>query len=265
MARGLRKITRRKQSLDLLRRLFDDALNTLIIHYSCESFYKTDPTKSPRITSIAVRNLSTGQTTSFSISQLAERKKILDEDVDANYDSLEHEMLKDFYTFADRHSNFNWIHWNMRDTTFGFPALAHRFAVLGGKPSLFTDDRLIDLSRLLANIYGIAYISHPRFHKLREKNEISDQDLLDGEAEATAFAKKEYRKLHLSTLRKVDVLAGFALRADDGTLRTNECWRDRYGTIPEAIGELFKDSLWMRLLAIIGAAASIFGVYLAIK
>ncbi len=56
--------------------VFADAANTWVIHYSCESFYDRPNGASPRITSIAVRRLDSGQTLSFSIHQVAEERSI---------------------------------------------------------------------------------------------------------------------------------------------------------------------------------------------
>lgn len=61
--------TRQKEGWAILDRLFADAENLWIIHYSCESFYDRPEGRSPRITSIALRKLSSAQTTSFSIHQ----------------------------------------------------------------------------------------------------------------------------------------------------------------------------------------------------
>ena len=51
--------------------------------------------KSPRITSIAVRNLESGQTDSFSIHQIAEEKKLPFVEISNHYDAeLEYAMKK---------------------------------------------------------------------------------------------------------------------------------------------------------------------------
>ena len=65
---------RQKAGWAILYRLNAEASNCWVIHYSCESFYDRPEGQSPRITSIAVRRLDTGQTLSFSIYQVAERK-----------------------------------------------------------------------------------------------------------------------------------------------------------------------------------------------
>jgi hypothetical protein len=84
-----KRARRRRAAKKELDRLFEAPHSVLAIHYSCESFYDRPDGSSPRITSIAVRNLASGQTVSFSIHQLAERdKKVRVEDIEASYDEL---------------------------------------------------------------------------------------------------------------------------------------------------------------------------------
>jgi hypothetical protein len=73
---------RARQQLD---EAFQQPEHTVVIHYSCESFYERDNPRSPRVTSIAVRNLDSGQTKSFSIHLVAERRKLL-ESIEQHYD-----------------------------------------------------------------------------------------------------------------------------------------------------------------------------------
>jgi uncharacterized protein Yka (UPF0111/DUF47 family) len=49
-----------------------------------------------------VRNWGSGQTYSFSIHQQAERRQKSVDDLEAEYDSLEEEMLSEFYQFAEK-------------------------------------------------------------------------------------------------------------------------------------------------------------------
>src|SRR6266487_5182682 len=110
-----------KRARSQLDEIFQVPENTLVIHYSCESFYNRDVPQSPRITSVAVRNLDSGQTRSFSIHLVAERRGQL-ESIDEHYDTLEKEMLDDFFGHAQIQQNQKWLHWNMRDANYGFPA-----------------------------------------------------------------------------------------------------------------------------------------------
>ena len=103
-----------------------------------------------------------------------------------------------------------YLHWNMRDANYGFQAIEHRFRVLcGNDASLYVvDDKYkVDLARLLQDIYGSHYIEHPRMEKLVRKNGIALLDFLPGYGEAKAFEDRHFAALHLSTLRKVDVIA----------------------------------------------------------
>jgi hypothetical protein len=237
--------------------------NVVVIHYSCQSFYDRPDGASPRITSIAVRNLGTGQTTSFSIHQMAERdKKLKLDQINAYYDELEKKMLKEFYEYAEQHQSHIWLHWNMRDINYGFPALEHRFKVLGGKPFEIHESRRCDLARVLVGLYGVGYIGHPRLARLVEKNKISDRDFLTGEDEAQAFEKGEYVKLHQSTLRKVDILANICSRTADGTLKTNARFHEIYGGYFAYAKERLAAHWIVALLGIAGAIASIVALIL---
>lgn len=65
----LRRLRSRKEILRRLRDIDDRKNHVVVVHYSCESFYDRPDGSTPRVTSIAVRNLGSGQTESFSISQ----------------------------------------------------------------------------------------------------------------------------------------------------------------------------------------------------
>ncbi len=234
---------------------------TVVIHYSCESFYDRPDGSSPRITSIAVYNIGSGQTNSFSIHQKAEIKNYSSNDLEKYYEELEKLMLDDFYDFVKIHEKYNWIHWNMRDINYGFQAIAHRYKVLGGNPSEIDDSNRVDLSRLLIDIYGDNYISHPRLQRLMEKNQTTHRDFLTGAEEADAFKNKEYVKLHQSTLRKVNVIAKIAEKAENGSLKTNAVLKDIYGIYPEAIGELLKEHWLASLISFLSAIVGIVSLF----
>ncbi len=125
------RIKKRRKALETINGFANNSSNLLIIHYSCESFYDIKDGKTPRITSIAVRYYGTGQTKSFSIHKIAERKGLNLQQIEERYDNLEKDMLTEFFQFIKDHKNYNWMHWNMRDINYGFEALENRFAVLG--------------------------------------------------------------------------------------------------------------------------------------
>lgn len=252
MGQKINLVRRRRKSKKELSQLFEKAKNVVIVHYSCESFYDRKDGSSPRITSIAVRNLESGQTKSFSIHQMAEKGRKKFTDITANYDELEKRMLKGFFDYAKTHLRSDWLHWNMRDNNYGFAALEHRAQVLGVIPVVIPEENRYDLSRMLISIYGVGYIGNPRLEKLIEKNNISHRDFLVGAEEAKAFENSEYLKLHQSTLRKVDIFANIAGRAENGTLKTNATWWEIHGGTIAASGEWLREHWLVSVVSALG-------------
>ena len=217
---------RQKEARKRLDSLFERSDKVCVVHYSCESFYDREDGRSPRVTSIALRRLDSGQTTSFSIHQAAEVSGVPLDAIDEQYDDLEREMLSNFFDYISGFQRMTFLHWNMRDANYGFQAIEHRYRVLHRcDPQHIVDDRdKSDLSRLLVDIYGVQYIGHPRLSKLLSKNRMTPHDFLSGADEARAFEEHNFVALHQSTLRKVDVIANIAARAHDRQLKTNTSW-----------------------------------------
>jgi hypothetical protein len=236
MGQARRRIQRHRDAKSEIARLIAQPEQVVVIHYSCESFYDTYNSATPRVTSIAVRNLGSGQTTSFSIHQMAEIKGYSQEETSAHYDDLEKLMLREFYKYVNAHTTHTWLHWNMRDMNFGFQAIAHRYKILKGHPIEVQDSNLINLSQLLIGVYGPNYVQHPRLEQLVKKNNFRHRDFLTGEEEGLAFQNSEYVRLHQSTLRKVEVLSNILKAAENGKLTTDSRWSDIYGLYPEAWG-----------------------------
>lgn len=223
--------------------------NYLVVHYSCESFYDRTDGKTPRITSIAVRSFSSGQTDSFSIHKTAEKMHVDFLKIEEKYDELEKQMLTEFFDFVKEHKSNMWLHWNMRDINYGFQAIEHRFEVLGGKPEVLSESKKVDLARLFVQKYGVRYAPNPRLQSLIKLNHIEPLGFLNGAEEAAAFDTKDYIKLHQSTLRKVDVIANLLDRAIENSLKTNATWKDSYGLSLQGIFEYFKSCWWLQLIA----------------
>ncbi|MCL2326168.1 MAG: ATP-binding protein [Proteobacteria bacterium] len=216
----------RNAVLQKMQSIREHASTALVIHYSCESFDDISGGRTPRITSIAVQRLACDQTTSFSFHQIAEKEGIQTDVIEQHYDRLEKTMLERFFAFVEKHQDCTWIHWKMRDANFGFEALEHRFAVHGGKSPAIANDKKFDLSKALSDLYGKDYIECPRMESLMRKNDLIDEFFLPGKDEAKAFEKKEFVKMHQSTLKKVDGLAKIFDRALNGELITNSTPED---------------------------------------
>lgn len=204
----------------------------LIIHYSCESFYDKKDGKSPRITAIAIQHFDNTQTDLFSLHKSAEILNYSIADIENKFDELEQNLLSDFFNFVKQHSDKYWIHWNMRDSNFGFKALEHRYRVLTGEHPIATvsDDRKIDLARIFKLRFTNKYADHPRIMKLIELNNIKPKDLLTGQEEAQSFNNKEFIRLSFSTTAKVDVFSEFLTLAIDNRLITKTTKKEIYGT-----------------------------------
>ena len=104
--------------------------NFYIVHYSCQSLYDDNQDLSPRITSIAITHYASEQTISFSTHAIAEELDIPREMVRDRFDDVERKLLNDFYEFIRDRRDKYWVHWNMRNLTFGFEHLEHRYRVL---------------------------------------------------------------------------------------------------------------------------------------
>lgn len=200
-----------------------------VIHYACENFNNLQADNSPRITVIAVRNFDSGQTKTFSLEHEAELQRILMSEISQNLDTLESGMLGKFYELVKNCENHKWLHWNMRDTTFGFNAIANRYKVLENSPISIPDGQLFDLSQILVEIYGENYISHLRMQNLFQLNGLMHSDFLTGAEEAEAFEKGEYSRISKSTQRKTHGFSNIVKKVQAKSLKTENSWHRQYG------------------------------------
>lgn len=268
MGKELNRMRSRKEARGRLDRINERRDMTLVIHYSCESFYDIKDGRTPRVTSIAVRNFASGQTASFSIHKSAEQRGIDVGKIEAHYDALEKDMLDEYFVYLKTVPTQTFVHWNMRDVNYGFQAIEHRYKVLKGTPVVVENTRKIDLARELVALFGKGYAPHGeygRMHSLMEINSITRKDALTGAEEAEAFDVGEFVKLHQSTLRKVDVIANILDRTLDGSLKTIATFRERVGFHPAALLELITEHwVWSAVVVVavvLGIVATIFGFF----
>lgn len=254
----------RKNAIERLGALFEDPSTVEVIHYSCESFYDRPNGTTPRITSIAVHGLASAQTRSFSIHKVAEQRRIPAEQITVHYDDLEKQMLDEFYEFVKNRLAAKWVNWNMININYGFPAIEHRYKILGGTPVQVPESNLYNLAHLLPRIYGANYSGHPRLQSLVQMNDITDLDFLTGKEEADAFNKGDYVALHQSTLRKVQCISTLAERAWEGTLKTNSNWYEKHGSNIAGVVEAITDHWLFKLLGAIGIVVSFIGIVVSL-
>jgi hypothetical protein len=206
---------------DFIKEMKRNPENFFIIHYSCQSLYDDNEALSPRITSIAISHYATEQTVSFSTHSIAEELHIARENVRDRFDEVERKLLQEFYIFVRDRRDKYWIHWNMRNLTYGFEHLEHRYRVLGGKDApVIPVERRLNLNDLLADRFGSGYAKHPKLKSLMELNGGIHRHFLTGEEEVNAFRNNEFLRMHNSTLSKVGFLYSAVRKLLSGTLRT---------------------------------------------
>lgn len=205
-----------------LLKLYNNLNKVFAIHYSCESF---DENVNPRIFSIAVRNIESGEELDFCIPTYANKNKV---NITENYDELEKELLNDFLLFMKKHSTSTFIHWNMRDSKFGFQAIFNRLKILQNNHIEIPEFNKIDLAKLLVENYGDSQIPHGekgRLFELSTLNNITTKDFLLGGEEAEAIRCQNYIKARNSTLRKVTCIADIFTKIIRKELKTKkESW-----------------------------------------
>ncbi|UEG53496.1 hypothetical protein LLH06_00705 [Mucilaginibacter daejeonensis] len=245
------RLRERRQGLDLFNEIIKDKSKSLLIHYSCESFI-TSHGNTPRVTSICIKSLSTGQTISFSIHLQAQFEGLDFKNLsDSEYDRVELSMLSEFSKYVKTHTNYKWIHWNMRDSNYGFEAINNRIRILHGEIFDIGDDRKYDFPRILGLLYTYDYEKNRpkgRLLNLAERNSFGTINALTGAEEATAFDNKEYLKLHMSTLKKVDVIESIVHATEMGHLKVNSSKKFIYGLTFAGFFALVKETPWLLVI-----------------
>ena len=206
---------------EFIRRLKRNSESFYIIHYSCQSLYDDNEGLSPRITSIAVSHFATDQTVSFSTHAFAEKLGIERDSVRERFDDIERRLLSEFYAFARDRRDKYWIHWNMRNLTYGFEHLEHRYLALGGDDAVAMPvERRINLNDMIKDRYGVDYVSNPKMQTLMELNGGIRRNFLAGLEEVEAFNRCEFIRMHSSTLCKVEFFSDVMRAMIRGRLQT---------------------------------------------
>lgn len=244
---------RRKNALKKLKEINSNRQNYYIIHYTCDDFKRGDT-----ITSIAIKHLNDGETTSFSLEKTAANKNIEIHEIKENLPFIEQHMLKEFFHFIKERPEKYWIHWNMNDDNFGFRALENRALNLSIKDEIFSiiDDRKINLSSLLVDLYGYEYIDHPRLKNLMKLNNINPPDFYPGYStnpktitEPILFHEGKYKEIRLSCLRKVYIFNKFVDLAIDKQLKTKTNLWKVFGTNFSGIYNIYNEQPWSQLVS----------------
>lgn len=244
------RIEQIKDANRILRRIEDAHSKVLVVHYACESFYGK-PAYTPRVTSIAVLNKENNESRMFSIHLSAQLLKMnLDDLSTVDLDKVEHSMLCEFASFVESHQNYIWLHWNMRSASYGFQAISNRYRILGGNEIKISDATKVDLSEVFDKRYSHKFEANEpdgKLINLARRNDINLKDAMPGKEEARAFEARDFRALHMSTMRKVEVVDRFLTAHLRGRLKHAVSLKEVYDlTIPGIYG-MARES-WLLLL-----------------
>lgn len=89
------RLTLRKKGSDRIELIKKNRSDTLLIHYSCESFLNSNG-RTPRIVSISIMDLETSQTNTFSIHLQAQFLKLdFNNLTEVEFDECEMKMLEE--------------------------------------------------------------------------------------------------------------------------------------------------------------------------
>ncbi|ALA43247.1 MULTISPECIES: hypothetical protein [Paenibacillus] len=256
------RLDERMQGIEKLNKLKSNRNKTLVIHYSCESFFNLEG-RTPRVTSICVKNRASGETKAFSIHLQAQFKKInLAVASVQDIDLLEKEMLSEFNSYVKKNSSYCWVHWNMRNASYGFEAIANRCRIVGGRTFTIEDDQKFDLPDILGKLYTYNFVDHQpsgQLFNMSHLNAISTKDALTGKEEAEAFENKDYLKLHMSTMRKVEMIDRILNLLEQDNTKIKSKKTEIYGLSFLGVIEIVRSSpllliIWSIIIFILGAA-----------
>ncbi len=161
----------------------------VVIHYACSSFAKV-PIK---ISCIVAKEFVTRNTIAFSRADGISEK----------------ELLSRFYAYVQRSPEKIYVGWNMKDTTYGLPALKRRYRELFRKEPLKIR-HVVDLDDVIKEEYGRSYVDHGphgKLFSLMTLNGISTLGFRSGKEEAELYKIKKYHEIERSTNCKVHGIA----------------------------------------------------------
>ena len=247
----------------IIRRVEDGRPKVLVVHYACESFYGK-PAYTPRVTSIAVLNKENNEARIFSIHLSAQLLKFDLEGLSVeNLNKVEHHMLQEFNRFVESHQDYLWLHWNMRSASYGFQAISNRYRILGGTELRIPDGNKVDLSEVFDKRYSHKFEKNKpngKLLNLAKRNKITLRDAMLGKQEADAFESRDFRSLHMSTMRKVEIIDRLLTAHNRGRLKHAASKREVYDISIPGVFEMVKSSwllilIWSLVVYLLGAAS----------
>jgi hypothetical protein len=254
------RLSLREKGLRRIEQIKKNGSDTLLIHYSCESFLNSNG-RTPRIVSISVMDLETSQTNTYSIHLQAQFLKYdFNNLTEIKFDECEKKMLSEYYSFLEKNKTKYFVHWSMNNSNFGFKAIDNRYRILGGYINEIENKFKINLGETLCLIYSDSYSKDGdggKLHNLSILNNFKPREFLKGSEEAECFENKEWLKLHYSTLSKVKLFKLIIDKTANNNLKVSATKKEIYGLSISSFNEIINNNiglkiLWWFILVIIG-------------
>lgn len=210
----------RNQAVANLKKLTEDPSKVLFIHYSQSNTYDDDDygNISPIITTIVIKSLDGQIDKQFAIHFEADKADIPKDEIQDSYRDLELRILKSFNDFARRHSECNWIHWDMKNIHFGFEAIKHRYEKIFGNLREYFEipiNNKKNLRNIIEGMYGENFVAGPDMLKSLLKfnsGNIENNAFLSSSRESTEFENKNFTNVIQSVDLKVDFIKSATLK-----------------------------------------------------
>lgn len=239
------RYTVRKNALSILNEIENKPENYYLIHYACDDF-----NSSKSISSISVMNFSNRITKTFDIDKTARMLRLPDNKTTYCNSTIQRKLLEEFNSFLQVHPDTQWISWNMENDFYGFNAIYEYSEFLNIEhPVKVSESQQINLSHLLADLYGPNFAIDPKMENLAKINNIDlAYEFKTGKEEIKLLKQSKYNEISRSTARKLLIFRSFLEKAINNKLRVDSNWIEIYGISPQGMYTAVKDKWWFALL-----------------
>lgn len=181
----------------------------LIVYYSYATVPELEDDMSPMITTIVVKSLDGTICECYGLYLEADLIGVSRSEMKNIYPDLELSLLEKFMAFVRLHNSSYWLSWDMKDITFGFQALKHRYSKLTGGCNTGYFEIPINKRRNLDVIFSEMYGEHystesDRLLDVMKYNGCNTQSYLNNNSESYEFNKCNYNSVLESVRIKVD-------------------------------------------------------------
>lgn len=208
----MRTINNSKKVKSDIRKIIKSNDEILIVHYSYANIPEQIEDLSSMITTIVVRSLNNRINECFGLHLEADLIGVSKSEIKDFYSDLELSMLEKFMAFVRSHNKSYWINWNMKDVSFGFQAIKHRYWKLTGRTNSGYSDiptfRRINLDVLISDMFGENYSEESdKLLDLMTKNGYDTHSYLSSNEESIDFCNGNYNSVLDSVRTKVAAVA----------------------------------------------------------